>query len=41
MVVKNTYPEYASKKARKQALQRTYRNVQKTIENRNNKNSKA
>ena len=41
MVVKNSYPEYASKKARKLALQRTYRNIQKTIHNKNINKNKA
>lgn len=31
MRVKNTYPSYASEEERKQALQRTYQLVQKSI----------
>jgi hypothetical protein len=41
MVVKNTYPAYASESARKLALQRAYRNVQKSIRNKDRKKSKA
>lgn len=40
MIVKNTYPSYESDKARKLALQQTYRNIQRAIRNRNNKKDK-
>lgn len=41
MTVKNTYPTYSSEKERKMALQQTYRNIQRTIYNKNTKKSKA
>lgn len=37
MTVKNIYPVYTSEQARKLALQQTYRNIQRTIYNRNDK----